>query len=317
MKMGFRKPNIKKSIKARTTGKIKRKMKKAVNPFYGKKGMGYVKNPKKAVYNKIYNKTTFGLSDISNTSKKAVSINKEHTVMNKNVLTIILLIVFFPVGLYLMWAKTNWNKAVKIVVTVLIAILALVGLFSPKDDNNTDDSSSYQITTVATDIREFKFMNLTDNTIALEMENSGVESKENSYFEVLPDKEININDIEFVSENPEIATFTYDKTALTNYIYFDVTAVNVGETYIYVQTKDKSVVSDKIKVIVTEEKTTNKTTVNTTQEKTTKKKSGVTVYTTPSGKKYHYSKSCAGKNAIEEDLDDVQGSYEPCQKCVQ
>lgn len=58
MKVGFRKPSLKRSIKARTTGKLKRKMKKAVNPLYGKKGMGLVKNPKKAVYNKVYNKTT-------------------------------------------------------------------------------------------------------------------------------------------------------------------------------------------------------------------------------------------------------------------
>lgn len=64
MKVGFRKPSFKKSFKARTTGKIKRKIKKAVNPFYGKKGMGYIKNPKRAVKNKIYRKTTFGLSDI-------------------------------------------------------------------------------------------------------------------------------------------------------------------------------------------------------------------------------------------------------------
>lgn len=33
-------------------------MKKAVNPLYGKKGMGLINNPKKAVYNKIYNKVT-------------------------------------------------------------------------------------------------------------------------------------------------------------------------------------------------------------------------------------------------------------------
>ena len=64
MKMGIRKPNIKKSIKARTTGKIKRQMKKAVNPMYGKKGMGMINNPKKAVYNKVYNKTTVGVSDL-------------------------------------------------------------------------------------------------------------------------------------------------------------------------------------------------------------------------------------------------------------
>lgn len=326
MKVGFRKPNIKKSIKARTTSKVKRKMKKAVNPFYGKKGMGYIKNPKKAVYNKVYNKTTFGLSDISN---KTVLINKEHTTMNKNALTIILLIVFFPVGLYLMWAKTNWNKTVKIVITVLIAILALVGLFSPSDGNNADDNTSPQVTATTTDIREFEFMYLTDNTIELEIKNSGVESKKNSYFKVYPNKEVNIDDIEFISENPEIATFTYDKTALTSYIYFDVTAVGVGETYIYVQTKDKSVVSDKIKVIVTEEETTTATETTTeetttkiiqeatTEEQPTEQKSGITVYITPTGEKYHYSKSCAGKNAKERDLEDVRGSYEPCKKCAQ
>ncbi len=58
MKVGFRTPNIKKSVKARTTGKMKRAVKKSVNPLYGKEGMGYINNPKKAVYNKVYNKTT-------------------------------------------------------------------------------------------------------------------------------------------------------------------------------------------------------------------------------------------------------------------
>ena len=59
MKFGIRKPSLKKSFKARTTGKIKRKIKRTVNPLYGKKGMGYIKNPKRAVKNKIYHKTTF------------------------------------------------------------------------------------------------------------------------------------------------------------------------------------------------------------------------------------------------------------------
>lgn len=58
MKVGIRVPNIKKRIKARTTGKLKRKIKKTFNPFYGKKGVGIVTNPKKAMYNKVYNKTT-------------------------------------------------------------------------------------------------------------------------------------------------------------------------------------------------------------------------------------------------------------------
>lgn len=59
MKFGMRKPSLTKSIKARTTGKLKRKVKSSINPFYGKKGMGLITNPKKAVYNKVYKKTTF------------------------------------------------------------------------------------------------------------------------------------------------------------------------------------------------------------------------------------------------------------------
>lgn len=58
MKVGIRKPSVKKSIKARTTGKLKRKVKKTLLPGYGKKGFGWLKNPKKAMYNKVYNKTT-------------------------------------------------------------------------------------------------------------------------------------------------------------------------------------------------------------------------------------------------------------------
>lgn len=64
MKIGIRKPSLKKSISAMTTGKIKRKVKKAVIPFYGVKGTGIIKNPKKAIYNKVYNKLTIDIFDL-------------------------------------------------------------------------------------------------------------------------------------------------------------------------------------------------------------------------------------------------------------
>lgn len=64
MKIGMRKPSIKKSLKARTTGKAKRAIKKAVVPGYGKKGIGFIKDPKRSVKNKIYKKTTFSFWDI-------------------------------------------------------------------------------------------------------------------------------------------------------------------------------------------------------------------------------------------------------------
>ena len=64
MKFGMRKPSLMKSVKARTTGKIKRNIKSSVNPLYGKKGIGLITNPKKAIYNKVYKKTTFSFFDL-------------------------------------------------------------------------------------------------------------------------------------------------------------------------------------------------------------------------------------------------------------
>ena len=64
MKYGMRTPNINKRISARTTGKITRAMNKAVNPLYGKKGMGFINDPSRAVYNKVYNKTTKSIDNI-------------------------------------------------------------------------------------------------------------------------------------------------------------------------------------------------------------------------------------------------------------
>lgn len=245
MKIGFRKPSIKKSIKARTTGKIKRKVKKAINPFYGKKGMGYIKSPKKAVYNKVYNKTTFDTADVINaatkTSNKNGNSSRQYSVgadnLNKkkngisNAMVIILLIIFFPVGLYLMWAKTGWNKTVKIIISVIIALLAIISLMTPGNGENTNnDTVAVGVTTQTT------------------------------------------------TEPKSTTTATTTTEATTT--------------------------------------TTETTTKETTTEQTTKDNSR-TVYITPTGEKYHYSKACAGKNAIESTYNKVKDIYEPCKKCAQ
>lgn len=66
----IRKPSLKKSISARTKGRATRAVKKAIIPGYGKKGMGLITNPKKAVYNKVYNKTSISVFDIIKTILK-------------------------------------------------------------------------------------------------------------------------------------------------------------------------------------------------------------------------------------------------------
>ncbi len=54
----FRKPSLKASFKARTTGRAKRAVKRAIIPGYGKKGTGFIKNPKRSMYNAVYHRTS-------------------------------------------------------------------------------------------------------------------------------------------------------------------------------------------------------------------------------------------------------------------
>ena len=61
----YRKPSFKKSFSARTTGRATRTIKRACNPYYGKKGSGWVNDPERAAYNHLYNKTTQSLDDHS------------------------------------------------------------------------------------------------------------------------------------------------------------------------------------------------------------------------------------------------------------
>jgi hypothetical protein len=57
MKFGFRKPSLTKRIAARTS--VKRAIKNSLG-LKAPKGWGWLTNPKKAAYNKVYNKTSKG-----------------------------------------------------------------------------------------------------------------------------------------------------------------------------------------------------------------------------------------------------------------
>ena len=64
MRIGMRKPSIKKSLKARTMGKVTRAAKKTVNPLYGKKGVGLITDTERSIKNKVYKRTTFSVWDL-------------------------------------------------------------------------------------------------------------------------------------------------------------------------------------------------------------------------------------------------------------
>ena len=58
MKFGMRKPSLKRSLAARTSPK--RIIRQSLG-LKAPKGYGWLTNPKKAAYNKVYNRTSFSL----------------------------------------------------------------------------------------------------------------------------------------------------------------------------------------------------------------------------------------------------------------
>lgn len=97
-------------------------------------------------------------------------------------------------------------------------------------------------------ITELKF--LSADPVELE-----VGKTEKSYFTVEGTEDFSIDDLTFLSSDESVATFTYDRTALTSHIYYVITAVAPGTATVYVQTTDGVTKSDEITVTV-KEKTT-------------------------------------------------------------
>ena len=57
--------------------------------------------------------------------------------------------------------------------------------------------------------------------------------------------------------------------------------------------------------------------IETSQEETTSENSGITVYYTNTGKKYHYDNHCNGGNYFPCTLDEaINSGLEPCKKCA-
>ena len=151
--------------------------------------------------------------------------------------------------------------------------------------------------------------------------------------------DLDTDDIEFVTNDPSVAYATYVKVHGENEVIFRINAVEKGMTSVYFRTRDRTVVSEKIKVYVSESSVdqtaesvephdmpSDGDTVPSEPddeqtaediESVPSKLNGEIVYVTPTGKRYHLRKTCAGKNAKEITLDEAKKTYTPCKKCAQ
>ncbi|MDD6276570.1 MAG: hypothetical protein PUB20_07095 [Clostridia bacterium] len=141
------------------------------------------------------------------------------------------------------------------------------------------------------------------------------------------------NIIEYVSMNDNIARIEYTDTDSGVSYAFKIIPVSAGETDVYLKSKESGVCSSKIHITVTDGKISDKTSSeNKTEQNSEISSTDATqsnihsqeektqtdiVYITPTGKKYHLSKSCAGKNAVAVKYNLAVKEYEPCKKCAE
>lgn len=125
-------------------------------------------------------------------------------------------------------------------------------------------------------------------------------------FYIYPSK-MREEDIEVVNVDETVAKCLIQKMNLVKgkkVITVSIVPQNLGETTLYLQTKDESVKSDEIHVTVS--------------EKTVEEDNIRPVYLNYEGSKYHFSSSCAGKSSYESTLNQaLKLGKEPCSKCVQ
>lgn len=285
---------------------------------------------------------------INETNAKTCSNCGEKLNTVSNATVILWLILFFPIGIYLMLKKSNMSKKTKtIIISAFVLLFILFIILGGSSEKSTNQLGIDKIS-------------ISENSITTELEDITIYKGEMLQAEIHQQKSddtIKINDFKFIVDKPDIATVTGMNVKTENgktILEILIKGLKIGETEFYVETSDGSAKSSSIKIYVvdniketttelttetTTETTTTPTTITTTKKPsnnkstkenntskkttTTKKtatkpnKTGKTVYITPTGRKYHYSKDCAGKNAMKRDLSEVSNVYDPCKKCAQ
>lgn len=59
---------------------------------------------------------------------------------------ILILIVFFPIGIYLMWRYAKWNKIIKSVITGIFALMVIGSVSTPEQESSTSNYAAVDTT---------------------------------------------------------------------------------------------------------------------------------------------------------------------------
>ena len=157
--------------------------------------------------------------------------------------------IFAPVGIFLVWKYHKLNVFTKILFSIIgiIIILIQISIYAKSIEFSRGDLSK-SLGVSDTGIKGLKSSTLFDS-VELNVGNT-----KTGYFRVDGTRDFTLDDIQFISSDDTVATFEYESTALTVYVYYTITGVSPGTAAIYSQTSDGVVKSDEIIVTVKGEK---------------------------------------------------------------
>ena len=75
-------------------------------------------------------------------------------IYEKNWFIILMLVLFFPVGLFLMWKNAKWHETVKIIISILVVAIAFSSNGNEKSKNVETKDTNAEVETVKVDERK-------------------------------------------------------------------------------------------------------------------------------------------------------------------
>ena len=216
---------------------------------------------------------------------------------------IALLILFFPVGLFLMWKYTNWKKPVKCTITALILICSVIGFATPSKLEQITLSAD---TNTAYDINQDISLTVTTNPYDYEISKEDLKTSGG---------EITVNG----------NSFTFNSSQAGSYkIYAERDGIKSNELTIKIEDKAAIAAKEAEDKRIAEEKATQEAAAQAESQEQVPADSQVVsqenddpiVYITNTGEKYHRD-GCRflDQSKIEKHLSEVKGNHEPCGVC--
>lgn len=112
--------------------------------------------------------------------------NKKEKWYNKKMFTVLMLIIFFPLGLYLMWKNKHFKKSVRIIISSIFLFLIIASGMSVDeglDDNNKQSLKNEKISKkIDTEINANLNIEIIDDEINVEIDTNAIDSSIFEFF---------------------------------------------------------------------------------------------------------------------------------------